>query len=149
MPLPLSLLHFNLPRKAHSYQRTSIYGLRTSYSIPNFSLFFIKMASLFLTTLGTVLILHSTYSCLHYRSLAIAADLPDTSSPPIDVVIEVFLGFMLCLAGQLMCGTFHEVRRSGKSSSRGEIVAPAYRTRDFDLFCTRARILSVSGIRTS
>jgi hypothetical protein len=49
-----------------------------------------------------------------------------------------------------MCGAFHEVRRSGKSlGSRGEIVAPAYRTRDFDLFCTRARVLSVSGIRTS
>eukprot|EP00956_Cyclotella_meneghiniana_P008119 scaffold10804_cov53-Cyclotella_meneghiniana.AAC.1 len=80
------------------------------------------MASLFLTALGTVLILHSTYSCLQYRSLAIAADLPDTSSPPMDVVIEVLTGFLLCLAGQLMCGTFHEVRRSGKAlGKRGEI----------------------------
>ena len=101
------------------------------------------MSSTFLATLGTILILHSTYSCLQYRSLAIAADLPDTSSPPIDVVIEVFLGFLLCLAGQLMCGTFYEVRKSGKSlGSRREIVAPAYRTRDFDLFVTRSRVLS-------
>jgi hypothetical protein len=104
-----------------------------------------KMASLFLTTLGTVLILHSTYSCLQYRSLAIAADLPDTSSPPLDVVVEVFLGFAFCLIGQLMCGAFHEVRKSGTSVGRGEIVAPAYRTRDFDLFATRARMLA--GVR--
>jgi hypothetical protein len=47
-----------------------------------------------------------------------------------------------------MCGTFHEVRKSGPSlRSKGEIVAPAYRTRDFDLFSTRARALN--GVRTS
>ena len=64
-----------------------------------------------------------------------------------DVVIEVFLGFMLCLAGQLLCGSFHEVRKSGSSSGKGgEIVAPAYRTRDFDLFNTRTRLLA--NIRT-
>ncbi|KAL7482977.1 hypothetical protein ACHAW6_008623 [Cyclotella cf. meneghiniana] len=100
-----------------------------------------------LTTIGTVLILHSTYSCLQYRSLAMAADLPDTTSPPIDVVIEVLLGFFLCLTGQLMCGSFQEVRKSGQSFGsgvkRGEIVAPAYRTRDFDLFATRARAFAV------
>eukprot|EP00804_Cyclotella_cryptica_P016496 CCRYP_004718-RA/>CCRYP_004718-RA protein AED:0.00 eAED:0.00 QI:106/-1/1/1/-1/1/1/315/116 len=100
-----------------------------------------------LTSMGTVLILHSTYSCLQYRSLAMAADLLDTTSPPIDVVIEVFLGFLLCLMGQLMCGSFHEVRKSGLSLGSGvkraEIVAPAYRTRDFDLFVTRARMFSV------
>lgn len=46
-----------------------------------------------------------------------------------------------------MCGSFHEVRKSGQSFGsgvkRGEIVAPAYRTRDFDLFATRARALAV------
>ena len=42
-----------------------------------------------------------------------------------------------------MCGTFHEVRRSGKTlGKRGEIVAPAYTTRDFDLFNTGFRALS-------
>mmetsp|Transcript_37088 Transcript_37088/g.80083 ORF Transcript_37088/g.80083 Transcript_37088/m.80083 type:complete len:202 (+) Transcript_37088:22-627(+) len=109
-----------------------------------------------LTTIGVLLILHSTYSCLHYRSLAIAADLPNTSSPPLDVVIEVILGFALCLIGQLLCGPFHEVRvvssggggsllgRSIQKKSRGEIIAPAYRTRDFDLFTTRAKALSMA-----
>ena len=129
-----------------------------------------------LTTLGTLLILHATYSCLHYRSLAIAADLPDTSTPPLDVVMEVYAGFGLCLVGQLMCGPFHRVRivvvnnnnnkggKGGDSSSsrflgeipttggstsggscqrKVEIVAPAYRTRDFDLFNTRGRALSM------
>jgi hypothetical protein len=120
---------------------------------------FPKMTSLTgnftLTTIGTLLILHSTYSCLHYRSLAIAADRPDTSSPPADVVVEVFLGFALCLAGQLMCGPFHRVRMSaGKllggiqkkrgGSLRSEIIAPAYRTRDYDLFTTRVKALSMA-----
>ncbi|KAL9191505.1 hypothetical protein ACHAXT_001211 [Thalassiosira profunda] len=100
-----------------------------------------------LTTLGTLLLLHATYSCLHYRSLATAADLPSASSPPIDVVVEAFLAFLLCLAGQLMCGPFHRVRASA-GSGRREIVAPPYRTRDFDLFNTRARALAVAK-RTS
>ncbi|KAL7460759.1 hypothetical protein ACHAXS_001201 [Conticribra weissflogii] len=100
-----------------------------------------------ITATGVLLILHSTYSCLHYRSLAMAADLPDTSSPPLDVVIEVFLGFFFCLVGQLMCGPFHEVRMSGGPSvkrNRVEIVAPAFRSRDFDLFTTRGKALSVA-----
>jgi len=104
-----------------------------------------------LTTIGALLILHSTYSCLHYRSLAKAADLPDTTSPPPDVVVEVIMGFVLCLVGQLMCGPFHQVRGSSGSllgsiqkNSRAEIISPAYRTRDFDLFTTRTKALSVA-----
>lgn len=100
-----------------------------------------------ITTAGVLLILHATYSCLHYRSLAIAADLADTASPPVDVVVEVFLGFALCLVGELMCGPFHEVKMSGGPGgkrNRGEILAPSYRTRDFDLFTTRAKALSVA-----
>jgi len=96
-----------------------------------------------ITTIGVILILHSAYSCLHYRSLAIVADIPDTSSPPLDVVIEVILAFGLCLLGQLMCGTFHQVKVSSKEGKRRvEIVAPAYRSRDFDLFTTKARALA-------
>lgn len=96
-----------------------------------------------ITTIGVILILHSAYSCLHYRSLAIVADIPDTSSPPLDVVIEVILAFGLCLLGKLMCGTFHEVKVSSTEGKRRvEIVAPAYRTRDFDLFVTKARALA-------
>ena len=128
----------------------------------------IKMTSLRnskLTAIGTILILHSTYSCLHYRSLAIAANLlPDiTSSPPIDVLIEVWVGFILCLIGQLTYyGPFHQVRRKAIGgtallqndveilrSSNGrwvmnEIIAPTYRTRDFDMYNTRVRALSMA-----
>lgn len=110
---------------------------------------FERMASIsgksILTTIGSLLILHAAYSCLHYRSLAVAADLPDTSSPPADVVVEVIFGFFSCLVGQLLCGPFHQVRVSGGPllgsirKSRAEIVAPAYRTRDFDLFNTRTK----------
>jgi hypothetical protein len=118
-----------------------------------------------LTAFGTILILHSTYSCLHYRSLAIAANLlPDiTSSPPIDVILEVWAGFILCLIGQLTYyGPFHQVRRKAIGGSallqedmeilrssngrwiNNEIVAPIYRTRDFDLYNTRVRALSMA-----
>ena len=112
-----------------------------------------------LTTIGVILLLHSTYSCLQYRALALVADIPDTSSPPIDVIIEVLLGFIICLVGQLSCGQFHQVRRGVASGSmllgkiesqnsvsnqlKGEIIAPAYRTRDFDLVTTRMKSLSI------
>jgi len=106
-----------------------------------------------ITTIGVMLILHSAYSCLQYRSLALIADLSDTSSPPLDVIIEVFLGFIICLVGQLMCGQFHQVRVSSgsllgsipkSSDRRREIIAPSYRTRDFDLFNTRMKALCIA-----
>ena len=108
--------------------------------------------ALLVTSLGVGIVLHSTYSCLHYRSLALAADIQDASSPPVDVVIEVMLGFALCLVGQLMCGPFHQVRITGKTQGRGqekrrEIVAPAYRTRDFDRFTTRVRAMAIAKDR--
>mmetsp|Transcript_18886 Transcript_18886/g.42056 ORF Transcript_18886/g.42056 Transcript_18886/m.42056 type:complete len:114 (+) Transcript_18886:90-431(+) len=99
---------------------------------------------------GVGVLLHSTYSCLHYRSLALAADIQDASSPPADVVIEAILGFVLCLVGQLkMCGPFHQVRITGKTpgreqEKRREIIAPAYRTRDFDRFTTRVRAMAIA-----
>lgn len=119
-----------------------------------------------LTTVGCLLILHSAYSCLHYRSLALVADLNDTSSPPVDVIIEVILGFGTCLVGQLMCGPFHRVRVTGgpllgglpktKGSGdcqyryhiHGEIVAPVYRTRDFDLFSPSAAAATTTTRRS-
>lgn len=52
--------------------------------------------------------------------------------------------------GQLSCGPFHEVRVSNGSllgsiqKRKREIVAPAYRTRDFDLFTTRMKSLAMA-----
>lgn len=59
--------------------------------------------------------------------------------------------------GQLLCGDFHQVRvvksvsilegiqqKSSSDRHKGEIIAPAYRTRDFDLFTTRMKALSMA-----
>uniref|UniRef100_A0A7R9W276 Membrane magnesium transporter n=1 Tax=Pseudictyota dubia TaxID=2749911 RepID=A0A7R9W276_9STRA len=96
-----------------------------------------------LSTVGALLVMHSTYSCLHYRSILLSAgDVPpgfSTTKPPSDVVIEVLVGFALCLIGQLACGPFLEVR----ASTRGrEVAAPPYRTRDFDIYNNRGKALA-------
>ncbi len=101
----------------------------------------------FLTPLGIIVLLHSAYSCLHYRSIISSSALEDflvekgysESSPPQDVVIEVILGFLFCLFGQVSAsGNFLPVVGTG----RIELRAPAHVSRDFDLFCTRARIVA-------
>ena len=100
-----------------------------------------------LTPLGIIVLLHSAYSCLHYRSIISSSALEDfllekgynELSPPKDIVIEVILGFLFCLFGQVSAaGNFLPVVGTG----RIELRAPAYVSRDFDLFCTRARIVA-------
>ncbi len=102
-----------------------------------------------ITPLGIIILFHSAYSCLHYRSIISSSTLDDflqekgysTSSPPKDVVFEVLLGFMLCLFGQILAvGKFLPVVGSG----RIELKAPAHISRDFDLFCTRAKIIAAA-----
>ena len=107
-------------------------------------------SSLFLT-IGGLLLCHAAYSCLHYRELL--RDLQDagyedvtaaapTMIPPVDVWAEVAAGFMIILASEL--------NRSGSSlrpvSTRGgakkkmtPLAAPVYRSRDFDIYTTRAK----------
>ena len=106
-----------------------------------------KMSSRAITPLGIIILLHSAYSCLHYRSIISSSSLDDfllskgysVSSPPKDVVIEVLLGFFLCLLGQMISvGKFLPVVGSGRIQLR----APAHISRDFDLFCTRAKIIA-------
>jgi len=100
------------------------------------------------STLGVILILHSAYSCLHYRTILLSAynvvDLPSTYSPlspPKDVVIECFIGFILCLTSQLASITLHPIKVASQGSSH-ELRAPLHRSRDFDLFFnTRAHDL--------
>mmetsp|Transcript_33836 Transcript_33836/g.69078 ORF Transcript_33836/g.69078 Transcript_33836/m.69078 type:complete len:114 (-) Transcript_33836:397-738(-) len=90
--------------------------------------------------LGALLVMHSAYSCLHYRTLLISAgDVPpghSTTKPPPDVVVEVLVGFALCIIGQLACGPFLEVRAS---AGNGRASAPPYRSRDFDIYNNRSR----------
>ena len=101
-------------------------------------------SSLFLT-IGGLLLCHAAYSCLHYRELL--RDLQDagyegtaplTMMPPSDVWMEVAAGFLIVLVSELS--------RSGSSlrPARGQtkttpLAAPVYRTRDFDIYTSRAR----------
>eukprot|EP00551_Chaetoceros_affinis_P009857 CAMPEP_0203662058 /NCGR_PEP_ID=MMETSP0090-20130426/162_1 /ASSEMBLY_ACC=CAM_ASM_001088 /TAXON_ID=426623 /ORGANISM="Chaetoceros affinis, Strain CCMP159" /LENGTH=117 /DNA_ID=CAMNT_0050524799 /DNA_START=57 /DNA_END=410 /DNA_ORIENTATION=+ len=111
-------------------------------------------SSRLLTPLGIIVLLHSAYSCLHYRSIISSSALEDfllekgynESSPPKDVVIEVILGFLFCLFGQVReAGEFLPVVGTGRT----ELRAPAHVSRDFDLFCTRARIVADAKIRAA
>jgi hypothetical protein len=84
--------------------------------------------------------LHSAYSCLHYRSMLMDLDLQDSFAiPPADVYIEVGISFMALLVGQLMgAGSFQSVEiMSGEK--RRPLKAPMYRTRDFDLYAHRCK----------
>ena len=116
-------------------------------------------ASSLLSGLGVALVFHSAFSALQYRSILLSAvDYPDhlnPDRPPLDATVEVIVAFGLCLLGQLLSESFQGVRATTSSSnskggasagSRGRksmsaTSAPAYKTRDFDLFqTTRKRI---------
>ena len=79
---------------------------------------------------GVALILHSAFSCLHYRGLV--EELPDMQIPPLDVKIELGVGFLLTLVGQIMAvGPVRSIM-----GSKGMI--SQYKTRDFDHYQNRA-----------
>lgn len=103
-------------------------------------------------TVGALVLCHAAYSCLHYRELL--RDLEDAgfegsasgnnSIPPMDVWMEVAIGFLIILGSELT--------RSGSSlrpvSSRESVgkkmtplAAPVYRTRNFDIYTTRAKAM--------
>mmetsp|Transcript_10321 Transcript_10321/g.28494 ORF Transcript_10321/g.28494 Transcript_10321/m.28494 type:complete len:110 (+) Transcript_10321:68-397(+) len=98
---------------------------------------------------GIVVILHSAYSCLHYRELL--RDLEETTDdmeyplPPLDVWIEVVGGALTILASELVrSGSSLQPITTKQGSGGGKprpMVAPAYQTRDFDIYTTRARSL--------
>jgi len=101
--------------------------------------------------LGLVLLLHAAYSHLHYRSLVSAATVAGFDIPseiPMDVVIEVFLAFCLCLMGQVLgSGPFLPVRVVGHSkASTRELSAPLYRTRGFDIYCHRGKAVAIANV---
>mmetsp|Transcript_13422 Transcript_13422/g.17576 ORF Transcript_13422/g.17576 Transcript_13422/m.17576 type:complete len:103 (+) Transcript_13422:56-364(+) len=96
-----------------------------------------KSLSHMFTLSGIILTLHSAYSCLHYRELVGS----HTSQPPLDVVIEVSVGFVLCLIGRLSAVSFLEVQ----STKSDTLFPPAYRTRDFDIYSTRLRFMVAQG----
>ena len=89
--------------------------------------------------------LHSAYSCMHCRALLQDLDLiqedgqNDYPIPPVDVYIEVSIAFGLILLGELISvGKLQPVDVLA-SQDRKPLVAPAHRTRDFDIYNNRSR----------
>lgn len=117
-----------------------------------------------LTATGTLVLIHAAYSCLHYRSLLqdledslvetpVTALLDSTSSstqqqqqheriPPTDVWIEVIAGFLILLLAELTRSALVPVSNDTKSKvKKRPIMAPAYRSRDFDIYAHRCKSL--------
>lgn len=108
-------------------------------------------SSLFLTV-GALVLCHAAYSCLHYRELL--RDLEDAGYegntgmiPPVDVWMEAAAGFVIILGAELTRSgsSLRPVSTRGKSLLQGKsmtpLAAPAYRSRDFDIYTTRAKVL--------
>eukprot|EP00542_Grammatophora_oceanica_P012941 CAMPEP_0194026396 /NCGR_PEP_ID=MMETSP0009_2-20130614/719_1 /TAXON_ID=210454 /ORGANISM="Grammatophora oceanica, Strain CCMP 410" /LENGTH=103 /DNA_ID=CAMNT_0038665073 /DNA_START=309 /DNA_END=620 /DNA_ORIENTATION=- len=97
------------------------------------------------TGLGVLLMVHSALSCLHYRSLVEDLGVMDAApSIPLDVQVEVLLGWIFCLMGRLLVmGQLRPIQTTSKAKSF-RLVAPSYMTRDFDRYDTRWK-----GLRTS
>lgn len=88
--------------------------------------------------------LHAAYSCLHYRSILQDLDLEESFAiPPMDVYAEVGISFAVLLIGQLLgAGSFQTVDVFAKDHR--PLVAPMYRTRDFDIYENRAKVIKSS-----
>lgn len=106
---------------------------RETFSMPSLS-------SL-LTGLGTLLMMHAAYSCLHYRNMLQDLDLEGSYAiPPMDVYVEVAISFLFLLLGQLSAvGSFQSVEVFAKNHR--PVVAPLYRTRDFDIYENRGKVI--------
>jgi hypothetical protein len=101
-----------------------------------YSIGIMSLSATLVTFTGVVLILHSAFSCLHYRGLVV--ELPDMPIPPLDVKVEVGVGFLLALFGQLMdVGPLRSIL-----GNKGMI--KQYLTRDFDHYQNRATAMSRS-----
>eukprot|EP00541_Cyclophora_tenuis_P002154 CAMPEP_0116560554 /NCGR_PEP_ID=MMETSP0397-20121206/11063_1 /TAXON_ID=216820 /ORGANISM="Cyclophora tenuis, Strain ECT3854" /LENGTH=105 /DNA_ID=CAMNT_0004086541 /DNA_START=1 /DNA_END=318 /DNA_ORIENTATION=- len=91
-----------------------------------------------MTSIGVLLVLHSAFSCQQYRGLVSSMPSELVSIPPTDVVVEVGLGFLLCLVGQLVgVGSVRPI----VGPKHKPIVAPPYQTRDFDKYNHRLQAL--------
>ena len=109
------------------------------------------MSSTLILTFGALLLCHAAYSCLHYRELL--RDLEDAGYegspgliPPADVWMEVAAGFVIILGAELTrlgsslrpVSTREKILRGKKMTP---LAAPAFRSRDFDIYTTRAKVL--------
>src|SRR3569623_1690436 len=96
-----------------------------------------------LFSLGCILLLHAAYSCLHYRELlqeleeSSVHEIPESAVEHLlmDVIVEVVVGFLSLLLSELI--------RPGSAlrpinSPHQTLMAPPYRSRDFDFYATLA-----------
>jgi hypothetical protein len=103
----------------------------------------------FLTAFGTLVLIHATYSCLHYRSVILELDNEATAEshplPPMDVWVEVVVGFLTLLVAELLRtgSSLQPVSNTSSSSAskskKRALMAPAYQTRDFDIYAGRSK----------
>ncbi|KAG7341478.1 hypothetical protein IV203_023430 [Nitzschia inconspicua] len=84
---------------------------------------------------------------MHYRSLLQDMDLLQDDNhqlypiPPMDVYVEVALSFVMILFGELLgMGKLQTVDVFSSQSTRKPLVAPPYRTRDFDIYNNRSKM---------
>jgi hypothetical protein len=121
------------------------------------------------TALGLLLLGHAAFSCWHYRTslLILLEEADETTSiadnaatptdwkspPPVDVIWELVIAFVLCLLTQIGPSTLRPVGlvKSSSSSSKTKKTnittrtkAPLYQSREFDLYATRAKALAVA-----
>lgn len=111
---------------------------------------------------GTILLLHASYASTQYRELLQELEesaIDETSfilstqqKIPLDVWVEVIVGFMSLLVSELTRGgsnlrPIHKTNTNSSSTTRNKnesdepLMAPIYRTRDFDIYSTRAKLL--------
>lgn len=115
----------------------------------------------FWSIIGGFLLAHAAYSCLHFRSILADLDLDEYDNvndgvriPPVDVLVETGLGFLLLLMGELSTmGSLQSVdlvvSSSNNSKKRKPLVAPAYRTRDFDIYRNRSKMMAKATATSS
>lgn len=91
------------------------------------------------------MIIHSAYSCLHFRGILLDYDLQESVSlPPTDVYVEVGAGFILLLISEIIgSASFQSVDVLGPGKRR-PLAAPAYKTRGFDIYENRSKALHKS-----
>lgn len=128
------------------------------------------MSSQVILSVGALVLCHAAYSCLHYRELLrdlqdagfeAASAAPDEGAaaaaangatmvmiPPADVWVEAAAGFLIILASELTRtgSSLRPVSSSRQGAAAGQtkmtpLAAPPYRTRNFDIYTTRAKAM--------
>ena len=98
-----------------------------------------------LTGCGLLLVLHSAYSAVHYKSYMRGKGMTvEANTVPADVAVEVLIGFLMCLVGVTFNqGEFLPV----KSSCSGDL--KKYDTLDsrpeFEVFGHRGKYIATRG----